>query len=59
MTLSGMFCGEPMTYETLVMYGGELIAIPESTVVDCFCEQNSDSATLNYNDKITTRKVEK
>ena len=41
-----MFCGEPMTYETLVMYGGELIAIPESTVVGCSCEQNSDRNSL-------------
>ena len=45
-TLSGMFCGEPMTYETLVVYGGELIAIPESTVVGCSCEQNSDRNSL-------------
>ena len=35
-----------MTYETLVMYGGELIAIPESTVVGCSCEQNFDRNSL-------------
>ena len=35
-----------MTYETLVMYGEELIAIPERTVVGCPCEQNSDQNSL-------------
>ena len=35
-----------MTYETLVMYGRELIGIPESTVVGCSCEQNFDRNSL-------------
>ena len=41
-----MFCGEPMAYETLVMCRRELIAIPGSTVVGCFCEQNSLHSAL-------------